>query len=309
MKLSIIVPVYNVGNYITRCLNSILEQNLDEYEVIIINDGSTDNSERKAREFCDKHENFKLYTKENGGLSSARNYGLSKAKGEYIYFLDSDDYLEKNTLGLILERLFKFSLDGIAFDYRKVDESGNAISEIKYYSDIGIVSGVKFLDRFTCVAMACLYVYRYKVLIDNDLKFFNGIYHEDELFTPQAITYCSRFQYVDICVYNYLHRKGSITTTFSNTHQKKKFDSMITVFSELMQFTNDYKKKNNLSYHPIEKKIEDLAVSLLYKTLKKDGVSSKYKRAKLKEVMPNNFRIRNGGVKKKIFWYISSFLL
>ena len=96
-KVSVIVPVYNVEKYITRCLTSLINQTLDDLEIILVNDGSTDNSVAIIREYKRQHDNIILVEKENGGLSSARNFGLVYATGEYIAFLDSDDYVERTT--------------------------------------------------------------------------------------------------------------------------------------------------------------------------------------------------------------------
>ena len=96
-KVSVIVPVYNVEKYITRCLTSLINQTLDDLEIILVNDGSQDNSEQIIRQFKKEHSNIIYVTKENGGLSSARNFGLIYATGEYVAFLDSDDYVDRKT--------------------------------------------------------------------------------------------------------------------------------------------------------------------------------------------------------------------
>ena len=96
MKVSIIVPVYNVSKYIKRCLDSLVKQTLSNVEIILVNDGSEEDEEVLIKEYMLEHNNIKYYKKKNGGLSSARNYGLKKAIGEYILFVDSDDYIDEN---------------------------------------------------------------------------------------------------------------------------------------------------------------------------------------------------------------------
>ena len=93
MKVSVIVPVYNVEKYIKKCLNSLVNQTLDEVEIVVVNDGSPDNSQKIIDEYTKKYKNIKSYVKKNGGLSDARNYGIKKATGKYISFVDSDDYI------------------------------------------------------------------------------------------------------------------------------------------------------------------------------------------------------------------------
>lgn len=117
MKLSIVIPMFNAENYISRCLNSALDQNLpnNEYEIIIINDGSTENSLKICQEFAIKHSNIKIISTENLGQSSARNAGIQISKGEYIYFIDSDDYISTNSLDILIEESLKFNLDILCF--------------------------------------------------------------------------------------------------------------------------------------------------------------------------------------------------
>ena len=104
MKLSVIIPLYNSGHFLSRCIGSLLNQDIDinDYEVLIINDGSTDNSLDIALEFANNHSNVFVHNKANGGVGSARNKGISLAKGEYIYFIDPDDYLAANVLHTII---------------------------------------------------------------------------------------------------------------------------------------------------------------------------------------------------------------
>lgn len=103
-KVTIIIPVYNVEKYLEKCLNSVICQTLKDIEIICVNDGSTDNSQQILKEYAQKDERIKIVDKKNGGLSSARNAGLDAATGEYCYFLDSDDWIELNTL----EKLYGF---------------------------------------------------------------------------------------------------------------------------------------------------------------------------------------------------------
>ena len=118
MLLSIVVPTYNVEKYIANCLDSLLDQDLsaDIYEILVINDGSTDNSPKIATKYSESHDNVIVVNQENGGLSEARNKGIALAKGKYIYFIDSDDYIAKNTLGLIMETLETHDLDLLGVD-------------------------------------------------------------------------------------------------------------------------------------------------------------------------------------------------
>jgi len=127
-KVSVIIPVYNVENYIEKCLNSVLNQTLKEIEIIIVNDGSKDSSKQKIEKYLEKHENKIIYLeKENGGLSDARNYGIGYAKGEYIAFLDSDDYIEPTMYEEMYKKAKEENSDMVECDFlweypRKVKE-------------------------------------------------------------------------------------------------------------------------------------------------------------------------------------------
>ena len=109
--ISVIVPVYNTSNYLVRCLDSIKEQTYRNYEVIIINDGSTDNCQSIIEEYVNNNRQFRCFYKENGGLASARNLGIKKSRGEYIYFVDSDDYILNKSLEIMVNEIVKNEAD------------------------------------------------------------------------------------------------------------------------------------------------------------------------------------------------------
>ena len=126
-KISIIVPVYNVEKYLDRCLSSLVNQTAKDFEVIIVNDGSLDNSQTIIDKYVKDNNNFKSYIKKNGGLGYARNYGIDKANGEYLMFVDSDDYVEPNLVNECLSRLEHYDL--LIFEYNQINEK-NKISEV-----------------------------------------------------------------------------------------------------------------------------------------------------------------------------------
>ncbi len=117
MKVSVIVPIYNVEKYLRKSLDSLANQTINDYEVILVNDGSTDNSQSIIDEYVEKYSVFKGFKKENGGMSSARNFGLKYAKGEYIAFVDSDDFVELNFLEKLYDKAKKDKSDVVICDY------------------------------------------------------------------------------------------------------------------------------------------------------------------------------------------------
>ena len=140
-KFSVIVPVYNVEKYISKCLKSVKAQTLTDFECLIIDDGTKDNSIEKAIEVIGDDERFKIYHKVNGGLSDARNYGIDKATGEYLFFLDSDDYIDDTLLEDTYNMAKKYDSDIVCFDMMYVYDNGEekmscgADFECKSYKD------------------------------------------------------------------------------------------------------------------------------------------------------------------------------
>ena len=130
MKYSIIVPVYNVEQFLETCIESILHQNFIDYEIIAVNDGSTDGSKEILEDYLKKTERLKVIHQRNKGLGGARNTGIQTATGDYLLLLDSDDYLEMNALETLATYLDKYNLDILAFDCNKVDIEGNIIETI-----------------------------------------------------------------------------------------------------------------------------------------------------------------------------------
>lgn len=145
-KISIIIPVYNVADYLTECIESIVVQEYKDYEIILVDDGSTDGSEKLCDELAQKYDAIHVIHKENGGHSSARKAGILNSSGEYIFFVDSDDYIEANLLKNISDKINLYNPDVIAFDFARVDESGNYIDKIENKADEGLYSGEKLTE-------------------------------------------------------------------------------------------------------------------------------------------------------------------
>ena len=227
IKLSIIVPIYNVAPYLRMCVASLLEQDLekDEYEIILVDDGSTDT----CPEICDEYErmfdNIHVVHRKNGGLSAARNSGIKIARGAYVMCVDSDDYLQKNALGALLEQMEDQKLDVLRYNYQNVRENGEIFVPFKTgkpYFDYSceVVDGETFLNErlgYACYAWA--FVLK-RELYDGCL-FTEGIYFEDTDWTPRMLMKSKRVASTEMIVYNYLWREGSITLP-DNPEKKRK---------------------------------------------------------------------------------------
>ncbi len=227
MKLSIVVPIYNVEQYLRKCVDSLLNQDLpkEDYEIILVDDGSPDRCGEICDEYAVKHSNIKVVHRENGGLSAARNSGIEIAQGKYIQFVDSDDFLEPNVLKALVEKMEKDNLDILRFNYQNVNEKYEVFEPNKSgkpfvdYRD-EVCDGITFLNER--LGYAC---YAWQFMLRTDLVksiplFKEGIYFEDVEWTPRALTVADRVTSVNTMVYDYLVREGSITK--GKTVEKKR---------------------------------------------------------------------------------------
>lgn len=247
-KISIIIPVYNVEKYVEKCLRSCAEQDLppEEYEIIVVNDGTKDNSLEIVERVAKDYTNITIISQENAGLSAARNKGLSIAKGDYIWFVDSDDWIKENCLKQITETFFNDDLDAITiFGIRFIDGSYFKILKSNPF-DSSIMSGKELmhLTLINCAAVKTLY--KRNFLLDNNLTFYEGIFHEDHEFTPRAYYYLEKIKVTSFEVYYNRLVKGSITNSIN---PKKGFD-LINVALSLYEFKNNVvKKEDKKVYH------------------------------------------------------------
>ena len=236
MYFSIIIPVYNVEKYLATSLDSVLAQNFGDFEVICVNDGATDNSAAILEHYEENDKRIKVITQSNAGLSAARNTGLRVASGEYILFLDSDDWIEPNTLQILSENLNGEDL--LCFNGRRYIEGRNQYEESDNLQCEEEITGWDYYCRhalehrnfaFVCVVLRC---YRRQYLVDNNLWFKEGIYHEDNLFTPYACYYAQKVKVISDVLYDYRVRESSIMTTRSLKHWK----DIIGIANELSNF-------------------------------------------------------------------------
>lgn len=236
MKFSIIIPVYNVEAYLHQCLDSVLCQDFSDWEAVCVNDGSTDGSAAILEDYVAKDARFRLVTQPNGGLSAARNAGLDAAQGEYILFLDSDDWLVENALKVLSTNLS--GEDMLCFSGRRFFEKTHGFNPSDMLKNGDYQSGMDYYNEnallprdfaFVCVVLRA---YRRTFLMDNGLRFKEGILHEDNLFTPLACYYAHEVRVVNACLYNYRVRVNSITNTFD----MKRLTDLMETANELAAF-------------------------------------------------------------------------
>ncbi len=226
MLLSIVVPTYNVEKFIGNCLESLMAQNIqkEQYEVLVINDGSTDESGKIAGSFADNHKNVRLINQENKGLSGARNTGISLAKGKYIYFIDSDDYIAENTLGLILDLLEKNNLDvlGIAeLETTQLDIKKSKNKDVINKEKLKVTDGITFLAENNYLNNAWWYFIRLDFLKDTGLTFPVGRLVEDANFTAKLLVAAKRMAFIPLDFYRYYLRPNSIMRKTNIAHVRR----------------------------------------------------------------------------------------
>ena len=229
-KVSVIVPIYNVEKYLEKCINSLLSQTLEDIQIILVNDGSKDNSGNIAKEYEKNNKDRIIYVeKENGGLSDARNYGLKYATGDFIAFLDSDDYIEKNAYEEMYNKAIEENADYVECDF--VWEFPNKIRVDKKYP----YKNKKEMLSFVRV-VAWNKLIKSQLITDNNLEFPKGLRYEDVEFTYKLIPFINKFAYVDKSFIHYVQREGSIANV-----QNERTAEIFTVLDNVIEF---YKKNN-----------------------------------------------------------------
>lgn len=229
-KVSVIVPIYNVEKYLEKCINSLLSQTLEDIQIILVNDGSKDNSGNIAREYEKNNKDRVIYVeKENGGLSDARNYGLKYATGDFIAFLDSDDYIEKNAYEKMYNKAIEENADYVECDF--IWEFPNKIRVDKQYP----YKNKKEMLSFVRV-VAWNKLIKSQLITDNNLEFPKGLRYEDVEFTYKLIPFVNKFAYVDKPFIHYVQREGSIANV-----QNERTAEIFTVLDNVIEF---YKKNN-----------------------------------------------------------------
>ena len=229
-KVSIIVPIYNVEKYLPKCLDSLVNQTLDDIEIILVNDGSTDNSGIIAKQYYENHKNkIKYLEKENGGLSDARNFGIPYATGEYIAFLDSDDYIEIDSYKQMHEKAKEEDADYIECDFiweypnkQIIDKRLSYNNKQEMLTNVRVVAWNKLIKR--------------EIIIKNNLKFPKGLRYEDIEFTYKLIPLLNKVSYIDKPFIHYVQRNNSI----ANVQNEKTAD----IFAILENVEKYYIEKN-----------------------------------------------------------------
>lgn len=252
MRLSIVVPTYNVENFLANCLNSLLHQDLayDQYEILVINDGSTDKSAAIADSYAQKYEPIRVIHQANQGLSGARNTGIKEAVGKYIYFIDSDDYIARDCLGFLLDlmdrnKLELLGLNELETNHLDIHNSSN-LEESKS-SEIEISDGISYVAKNNYINNAWWYIINREYLTDLNIKFPLGRYVEDANFTATLLTSTNRMAFLPLDFYRYYLRPGSIMRKKNIDHIRKLLSDYELNIKDFIPLINKLEQSN----HPL----------------------------------------------------------
>lgn len=250
IKLSIIVPVYNVYEYIDKCLKSLVNQTLENIEIIVVNDGSPDNSQEIIDKYTKQYPNkIKSFITENGGQGSARNLGIEKASGEFIAFVDSDDFVEAKMYEKMYKKAIEKNSDIVICGNNTITLNGKIIKEtaLLYNNDtLNILFGKMAVWNK---------IYKRSLLLKNKIKFRSKVWYEDVDFTIKALFSNVKIDYVDLPLYNYIIRQGS---TMNNKNVERNIE-IIYAFDEIIKYF-----ENKKIYNKYKEEIEFLCIYHVY---------------------------------------------
>lgn len=244
--LSVVIPVYNCGKYLDKVIKSIEIQDVD-YELILVNDGSLDNSLEVCKKYAITNSRIKVYSKENGGVSSARNFGIEKARGKYINFIDADDYLEDNCYNTCLKILEDNNLDLIKYTFRKKLKYVSKVNN--YVTDTNIIYETNSIDKkildniFETLDFCNVTTAIFKRELIKDIRFNeNYTLGEDYLFLITVLFRTNNFYLLNKPFYNYIVNSSSITHNFDLERSSKKLENSFSVNDEILELM--YQKYN-----------------------------------------------------------------
>lgn len=277
-KVSIIVPVYNVEKYIRKCLESLVNQTLKDIEVIVVNDGSPDNSQSIIDEYVKKYPHIiKSYAKENGGQGSARNYGYQKATGEYIGFVDSDDYVSLDMYEKLYNKAILNKSDIVICKYTVIDENNNS-KEYQYLFNKTNNDKIDYLFNNTGV---CNKIYKRNLL--KKFEFRSKVWYEDIDFIIKILLKAKKINSIEDELYYYLVREGS---TMNNNNIKKNLD-ILAAFDSILNYILE-----NKEYQKYSDEIEFIAIYHIYITAIARIINIKHTKGK-KEIINKLIKYMN----------------
>lgn len=292
-KLSIIVPIYNAGDNLKRCLESIIAQDLEDTEILAINDGSTDNSGKIIKKYeTENPGEITYYEKENTGVADTRNFGIAKAKGKYILFVDSDDYIKQGLLKE-LKKYIEQDIDIIKFKLERVNENGDILEKVDgavFDKCDGQTAFDMLCFNDVLLDSPCVYMFKKQLFEENNLKFKINTEHEDFGLIPLVILKANSVISINTYGYCYLQTSGSITRNEDYSKTLKKVNDTLLHYDNMLEFIN----KENLTETTVKnlKTYYTNAIILKLKELKKEDIDIYIQKIN-KRNMINNIQVNN----------------
>ena len=273
-KLSIIIPMYNAEKYIGICLDSILDSNLlkEEYEIVIVNDGSQDKSPEIAQDYAARYSNVTYLTQENQGQSTARNYGIKTCKGEYVWCVDADDKVISEQLPKIIGALDKYkNLDILAVQLQNVTEGGQYLDvECSQPTLVHnkVLSGVEAVLSGYNPSSICALITKKQLFIDNNIFFVKGITHQDVELTYRLIPCAMKVVFSDIIPYLYIYHLNSTSKSMVPEKKIKYIKDDIYIINSFRRLALSFKDINPQLYSVIFNRSQNVLFGLVYSLYK-----------------------------------------
>lgn len=308
----VIMPVYNTGKYLEESVLSVVDQTYDNLEILLVDDGSSDNSPQICDKLSEKYDNVKVIHKKNGGLSDARNCGLDIAGGKYILFLDSDDTIDRDTISSMVEIAENEESDVVFPDryYKHFEETNEnklcyLFDDSMLYDGIPLNFATDFMIAKGCAWRATSVLYKKDVVKNNDCLFPVGYTSEDVVFNLQVLSYAKKYSVIHKPTLNYLKRKGSITTSFNKNY----FDCILYIDKQAISFL----ELNNIKTDSNQAKVDSLLIKnvivYFFSVYDKNTNLSKTEKKELVESILNNDRVKNSmNVKMVVPFFDRKFL-
>ena len=298
MRLSLIVPMYNVEAYLPQCLDSIANQTLKDMEVLLVDDGATDGTSKIAQDYAERYSNFRYFRKENGGLSDARNYAIPYAKGEYLAFLDSDDWVKPT----LYEKLVN-----------TIGDADVCVTDIEYYYEDAakrfIMKGLSSWNADSIQKRALLSplfawnkIYRTELFQKGGYRYPTGTWYEDHPVTTMIFAKSNKIAYLEECLMHYRQREGSIMAATKDKRIAQIFDVLEQVRNNFQREGIYEKYRDELEYLHIE----HLRLYGMFRFIRSDDWKTYYERSEavMKQFFPdwrNNCYLTNLSTKNQLF--------
>ena len=321
-KVSVIIPVYNIEEFLTKCLDSVINQTYKNLEIICVNDGSTDNSQKILEEYAENDKRIKIINKPNGGLSSARNAGMREMNGKYCYFVDSDDWIELNTIETLVGIYDKYDVDCVVHSFRNIAYDDEAVQNaqdcenwLKTFQKFDGIYDIPIDISHEIPTVAWNKLYKTNIIKTYNCRFPEGFIHEDEAFIWIYMIHCKKYYYTNFKFYNYLSRANSIMGKRKKSikildllkihdiiYKVVKQYKNIDMYSDVL--TENYLKHVHQIFEMMDKKYEKQAIKIVENYAKNVNNNKKiqkcYKKLKNKKkkaVLNFIFSLKNTGNK------------